>query len=225
MTAQNDNIYLALNRVMAAVGYVAKEKKQGLNYSFAGEAALIAAIRPHLVEQQIIVYPESFERLESGSYTTSRGATMNHVVVQVTYKFTHAPSGTSINVSAIGEGADIGDKAANKANTGAYKYALRQALMIETGDDPDKYASEDLARDSLLGYPKDVLEAIVNADPAVKHINNVVNVFEKTKLITPENAKEYGLRWYKQYRAKRQKGVSVPQSVKHADTVMSNALN
>ena len=35
-----------------------------------------------------------------------------------------------------GEGSDTGDKASNKALTGAYKYALRQTFCIETGDDP-----------------------------------------------------------------------------------------
>jgi hypothetical protein len=33
--------------------------------------------------------------------------------------------------------------AAPKALTGAYKYFLRQTFLIETGDDPDRYASAD----------------------------------------------------------------------------------
>src|SRR5262249_36903978 len=43
----------------------------------------------------------------------------------------------------LGEASDAGDKAAPKALTGAYKYFLRQTFLIETGDDPDRYASAD----------------------------------------------------------------------------------
>ncbi len=56
-------------------------------------------------------------------------------------RFTHVPTGTYIDVMAPGEGADAGDKSSPKAATGAYKYALRQTFLIETGDDPDKDAS------------------------------------------------------------------------------------
>ena len=68
---------------------------------------------------------------------------MVNTVIQATLRFSHAPSGTSIDVTAVGEGSDAGDKGANKAMTGLYKYALRQTFCIETGDDPDKFASEE----------------------------------------------------------------------------------
>jgi hypothetical protein len=82
------------------------------------------------------------QELHQDQYTTSNNKTMNRTVVVMVYRFAHAPTGSFIDVPVSGEGADVGDKSANKALTGAYKYALRQALLIETGDDPDKFPSE-----------------------------------------------------------------------------------
>jgi hypothetical protein len=65
------------------------------------------------------------------------------VVAAVTYRLTHASSGESEDCQVLGEASDAGDKAAPKALTGAYKYFLRQTFLIETGDDPDRYASAD----------------------------------------------------------------------------------
>ena len=53
----NKDIYAALNAVMQEVGYVQKKRTAGLNYTFAGEAALIAAIRPELEAQGVVVHP------------------------------------------------------------------------------------------------------------------------------------------------------------------------
>jgi hypothetical protein len=68
---------------------------------------------------------------------------LNHVLVAVVYRLTHAPSGTCEECEVLGEASDAGDKAAPKAMTGAMKYFLRQSFLIETGDDPDRYASEE----------------------------------------------------------------------------------
>ncbi len=55
-------------------------------------------------------------------------------------------NGKSIQVTSIGEAADYGDKAANKAMTAAMKYNMRQTLIIETGDDPDNTPSTEFER-------------------------------------------------------------------------------
>ncbi len=136
MTDKTD-IYQALNAVMKVVGYVQKTDGGGLRYSFVGEAELIKAIRPAFVEHGIVVHPSTMTNVITDSYTTKNGATMNRTITSLVYRFAHAPSGTFIDVAVNGEGADVGDKSSNKALTGAFKYALRQTLMIETGDDPD----------------------------------------------------------------------------------------
>lgn len=134
----SENIYTAINEIMNEVGYIKKKRASGLNYTYAGEAALIQAIRPEMVEHQVIMFVQNFELLSEEPYTTSNKKIMHDVKVKAEIVFHHAPSDTKIIVSALGEGADTSDKATNKAMTGAYKYALRQTFCIETGDDPDR---------------------------------------------------------------------------------------
>ena len=95
-----------------------------------------------LVAQGVVVHPGQVYEMRQDTYTTSKGSVMNRTVVIMSYRFAHAESGTFIDTTVVGEGADVGDKSANKALTGAYKYALRQTLLIETGDDPDNFQSE-----------------------------------------------------------------------------------
>jgi hypothetical protein len=91
----------------------------------------------------LTVAPIGVTVLEQGRYQTLKGGLLNHVVAAVTYRLTHAPSGESEDCQVLGEASDTGDKAAPKALAGAYKYFLRQTFLIETGDDPDRYASAD----------------------------------------------------------------------------------
>ena len=144
------DIYQANSAVMGEVGYVRKQKTAGLNYTFAGEAAFIKAIRPFLVEYGIVITPEIVSDIESREYRTKSDTLMTNISLTVTYRWTHAPSGTFTFVSSRGEGSDSGDKAGNKALTGAYKYAIRQSLVIETGDDPDNFASASQERNTEM---------------------------------------------------------------------------
>lgn len=140
------DIHTAINAVMAEVGYVQKERKQGLNYSFASEKALIEALRPTMVANGIYMYVHSLDKPETHSYETKGGSLMNHTLLSGSVAFVHAPTSTFILSAAIGEGADTGDKSANKAMTALYKYALRQTFCIETGDDPDNSPSSEQER-------------------------------------------------------------------------------
>jgi hypothetical protein len=138
-----DNIYTAVNKIMAEVGYVKKQRGANLNYTYAGEAALISALRPEMVENGIFCHVAEIRDIVTREYTTGNGKAMVNVTLQGTVRFYHAPSGTYIDVVSCGEGSDTGDKATNKAMTGMYKYALRQTFCIETGDDPDKERSQE----------------------------------------------------------------------------------
>lgn len=142
------NIHEAIAEIYGNVGYVQKQRTQGLNYSYASESALIEALRPEMVKAGVYPAVLEYEVMHAETYTTSKGAVMNLVRVRATVAFTHAPSGTQLMVQAVGEGSDSGDKASNKAMTGAYKYALRQTFCIETGDDPDRTPSAEQERAS-----------------------------------------------------------------------------
>lgn len=140
------NVHEAIIQVMEKVGYVQKQKVGGLPYAFAGERALIKALRPTMIEQGLYVHVSNVEEIQRNEYASKSGTTMTNILIHGVVRFTHAPSDTHIDVHATGEGADAGDKAANKASTGLLKYALRQTFLIETGDDPDATGSEELAR-------------------------------------------------------------------------------
>lgn len=135
-------------KVMALVPYVQKGSSPGLKYSFASEAAFIEKLHPAMIEAGLEIAPEEMAVLHQEVYATNSGAKMNRILVSVKYRLTHAGSGESQVIHTIGEGADGGDKATNKAMTAAYKYALRQAFLIETGNDPDETPSDQQQRAS-----------------------------------------------------------------------------
>lgn len=140
---QASNLHLAKLEVMKRVGYVQKGRSTGLSYSFAGEAALIEALRPAMIDNGLVMSgPIGEELLADQQYKTARGGDARRVLVKVRYRLTHAPSGEHEEYEAIGEAADTSDKAVGKAETHALKYVLRQGFLIETGDDPDTTPSE-----------------------------------------------------------------------------------
>ena len=132
------DIHQAMIAIMLNVGYVQKESSPGLNYTFAGEVALIKALRPVMLDHRVYAFPLSSSIVQSDAYQTGRGTSMQRTKVQLVTRFVHAPSGTHIDVGTCGEGADSSDKSTAKATTSAYKYALREAFLIETGDDGDR---------------------------------------------------------------------------------------
>lgn len=141
---QSQDILSALNAAYRAVGYV---KKQGDatgaegSYKFAREADFIAAIRPELINHGVIFYQSACNVISHEGFDATVGAKtqrVNRVLANFTFRFQHCIGRDYIDVTAIGEGTDVeGDKAAYKAMTGALKYALRQTLLIETGDEPE----------------------------------------------------------------------------------------
>ena len=140
MNEKHVNIHEAINAVMQEVGYVQKQRTAGLNYSYAGEAALIEALRPVMVAHGIYCYPVGYDNLAQTEYMTKNGAPMTRTTLRATFRFQH--SDTFVDAQIYGESADSGDKSVNKAMTDAYKYVLRQTFCIETGDDPDNFASQ-----------------------------------------------------------------------------------
>lgn len=148
MTEAKGSIGKAILKVMKDVGYVQKESAPGLKYTFAGEVALIKALRPAMLEQGIFCHVVDILSSSHELYETKNGTVMNRVITHGVVRFEHPASGTYIDAHAMGEAADAGDKASNKASTGLLKYALRQTFLIETGDDPDASLSKEMERSS-----------------------------------------------------------------------------
>ena len=150
------NIHEALHAIYQDVGYVQKQSSQNLNYTFAGEGAFIRELRPAMIEHGVTISVSQMGELVQEHYITGKYDTkMVRSTIHVAVKFTHV-SGDSITVEAYGEGSDARDKSLNKAMTDAYKYALRQTFMIETGDDPDKETEDTTPKKSVVETAKDL---------------------------------------------------------------------
>lgn len=122
--------------VMSQVSYVQKEKAAMLNYMVATEAAVIAALRPAMLEHRIVMAPVSVKLLESGE-RQNKNSVSYMVRLAVTYRFTHVDSKEFMDVEVVGEAANTGDKGCAAALTISAKYAMLQFFMLERGNDPD----------------------------------------------------------------------------------------
>lgn len=208
------NVREAIVAVMQNIGYVQKVKAAGLNYSYASEADLIAALRPHMVAVGLSVSAKSMQTILDQEVTSKGGTAGRRVVIGYVWTFNHAPSDTSFDVVSYGEGIDFGDKACNKAMTAALKYALRQTFLIETGDDPDQVPSTELesvptkqdARDwtaTAPGLAKALKEAgVVPEDAAAKHVLAFLNLSPFGPGVTNREI----LSWGRMYRTIRDDG-------------------
>lgn len=133
-----EDIHEAILNVMKEVGYVHKGGKNTFqNYTYAGESDLIAALRPVMIEQGIVVAITKWDA-KSEVYAKKDGSPAFRTFGTATVRYTHAHSKTYMEVQALAEGTDAGDKSSYKAATGALKYANRQTFLIETGDEPEK---------------------------------------------------------------------------------------
>jgi len=132
--------------VMKAVKYVQKDGKNTFqHYNYASEAALIGAIRIHLIEAGLVLVPSVTEYQIHFSEYEKNGKPITNSLTSAIVEYTviDADSGESITFRTLGQGADTGDKGAYKAATGANKYALMKLLQIATGDDPEADTEDD----------------------------------------------------------------------------------
>lgn len=166
-TEKNPNLVKAKLAVMSQVGYVQKQGKMqgGGSYTYAKEGDFIAAIRPEMIAAGLAFSPVSCELLDKTEIPRDKGGFTFRVVVKRTFRLSHE-SGEFEDIVTVGEGMDVGDKACNKAMTAAKKYALREAFLIETGDDPDDTPSQALAA-GCAAKPHDSpkTDARQNTDP------------------------------------------------------------
>lgn len=131
-------IYKAIIAVSREIVPIAKEQENKTQkFMFRGIDDVYNMLQPLMSKHGIFTTSEIIERTEH-SYQTSSNATWHFVVLKMRYHF-WAEDGSSVHTETVGEGADGGDKASNKAMAIADKYALIQMFKIPTKDmcDPD----------------------------------------------------------------------------------------
>ncbi len=142
------NIYEAILAVMSEVSYVQKKRAQDsrVGYTLKTENAVIAAVRPAMMNHGIIMYPVDIKDTNHSSFVAGKYENhWNRIVATHVYRFHHAVSDTFVDVAVLGDGADTGDKAGNKSMTVSKKYALLEVFLLETGDDPDETPSSNVS--------------------------------------------------------------------------------
>jgi hypothetical protein len=117
-------------------------EKAGINknqsYRYVRAADMVRAVRKALL--RLDVYAE-LNFTNERQYTIARekapNAPFSAVDVRCTIVFRDGESGETLTSSGLGTGADTGDKAIYKAQTGATKYALRNAFLVPDEADPE----------------------------------------------------------------------------------------
>ena len=135
-TTKTKNIYEKVAEVIALVEPIAKEGRNAAQgFAFVKIEQIINFARPLLSERGVLVIPSGIRDLRVEHYETRNGGTGTSVYGLFDWKWTDG-EGEFTSVS-IGEANDTGDKAANKAQTAAWKQTVSKVLQIVADDDND----------------------------------------------------------------------------------------
>ena len=148
----NMNIYQKMAAITNEIAVVAKnlnvETSKSRSYKAVSEADVLAAVKPIEIKHGVYSYPVSRNVIDSGEIVTKNdyGETRRLFLrLEVVYRFVNVDNPDEhIDITSYGDGVDSQDKAPGKAMTYADKYALLKAYKIQTGDDPDAEASQEL---------------------------------------------------------------------------------
>lgn len=121
----------------------------GFPFVQVGDAA--DAIRAALGARGVSMLPSAIEMIGEAEHATSSGKTMTTLTVRTTWTLVDGETGQSAVIQSIGAGADMGDKAAPKAQTSAMKYALLMGFLLSTGDDVEQSDTSDRQRRTPTG--------------------------------------------------------------------------
>jgi hypothetical protein len=148
--------------VMSDIGTVGKSgvnKEQ--HYRFRSIEDVMSAVRAGLIKHGVFYLPTVVTRIPE-TRQTGGGKPMNVVHLEIRYDF-YAADGSSVSSVVWGEGADMADKATNKAMSQALKYNLVQAFSIAAED------MQDADRETVEAGPdrnyRSSAESFENASP------------------------------------------------------------
>jgi len=178
--------------VMQNVDYLQKDGRVAYGstrYSYLSEEKITTEIRKAMLEVGLVIYPVAMEVVNQASIATKTGEA-RVINARITYRVQDVDSGEFIEVQALGEGMDAGDKAIYKAMTGAFKYAQRQTFMIPTGDDPDKVSSDELTSKGEQELPTEGSQPEQVFDRATQSQLNKIYALAREVGYTPEQMRD-----------------------------------
>lgn len=184
-------------RLIAAVARVDHVKATGRmrdagNYEYLSETDLLNAVRPALIAEGLVVVPVAWDEITHETYQTKaeRGRTMNRVTARGFWDII-APDGSSIRISAMGDGADVGDKGTNKVQTGALKYALRHTFLVATGDDPDHQSSDEQERETDAERDARIATRTADREAMQEKLNALGELVASDENLTRQHVSQY----------------------------------
>jgi hypothetical protein len=143
---------------MKATGMVAKNGRNDFHgYAYATEADVVEAVRPHMVDNGLMLIPhvDSVSQDQHGNTNVIVNYRLYHVSGEF-IEFNIAASGNDRNRNGVG------DKGIYKALTGASKYAMLKLFSLATGDDPEHEPVQKGGREPAKSVPASNVPKIAN---------------------------------------------------------------
>ena len=143
------NVFQRINEVRKAVAYIIKDKQVdagGPKYMVVTHDAVTAILRPHLIEQGIIVSVSqvSGEMLEMRDLTVDRKMHLYSGGYSISFINMDNPEDRHV-IFIDAHAADNGDKAPGKCASYAVKVAMLKTFSLETGENEEsRYAETEL---------------------------------------------------------------------------------
>jgi len=137
--------------VMKDCRYVMKKGENKYHgYTYATSADVLEKINTAFVQYGIASAAVP-ELLRLDDITTAKGNVEKLATVRMDIQLTDMESGETVQITGLGSGQDVGDKAVMKAQTAAIKYAYLLSFAISTGDDPEA----DCHTDEITAAPEE----------------------------------------------------------------------
>jgi hypothetical protein len=169
------------------VGIIGKSgKNEAQNYKFTSEADVVMKVGPALFRRGVLVTP--VHTIQSIlPYMSGKENNKQAFLTTIESMWSFATEDEEIVVGTLGQGTDTGgDKGVYKAMTGSKKYALLQALMIATGDDPEVARSDE--KDAGEGSEFGTNEQDPEGKPTEKQIRKLFGDAKRAGLAGPQVA-------------------------------------
>ncbi len=161
------HVYVAINEVtavMAKAGLGKNRKNAQQGYNFRGIDDVYNVLSGVLAEAKLLILPRVISR-EAVEKPTKSGGVSTYVIVTVEFDLVSAKDGSKHTICTVGEAMDTADKASNKAQSAAMKYACLMAFQIPTEGDNDADAS----------HPEKSSRPLVKADASPAELNAVID--------------------------------------------------
>jgi hypothetical protein len=143
MQPEQPKIFTAMANILKDVETIGKKKeadfKNGTKYNFRGIDDMYNSLHNTFAKNEVFIIPEILNsQLEVQEKENQYKTKILQYSVLLTIKFTfYTTDGSSVSAVGIGHALDTSDKATNKAQSSALKYALMQTFLIPTEEDKD----------------------------------------------------------------------------------------